>query len=314
MKMGNFSFYAPILALFIIVALIGINVVWKNVLLKDVVIAYFALIAASVAFSVALFFSLKSDKSVNESKVTSYIIHKGDGISVHDLKVRAPRFNHRFDVYNREDLTQYYGIQDSSLVKNLDYEGRNVLFDKVCDVAKTILIGDLIHNFPDWDAQDNPLRQGGGKSFRIDPQHAGKDTYISSSQLLEVCGLNYPESKLVSLSLSNGIFLPPQTKVNNSKDGLIIENEFVKLEFHFDININYESNLKFYDNGYPFTIMDGSPHEYNAYIMYSSLITTYKSYKGHIKMDRYKKWAKDINEVFYATFSTYPRGHDLYTG
>ena len=50
MKWNTIWFYTPLLALTIILIVIGFNIVGKNILLKDVVFSYSALVAAFIMF------------------------------------------------------------------------------------------------------------------------------------------------------------------------------------------------------------------------------------------------------------------------
>ncbi|MEZ9606771.1 hypothetical protein AB4268_04665 [Vibrio cyclitrophicus] len=312
MKWNTIWFYTPLLALAIILLVIGFNIVGKNILLKDVVFSYSALVAAFIMFVMNLFFSLQSEEV--KSEVTSYIIHKDNGVSIHHLKNNFREMHEKFDIYNRENLTTYYGIQHSSNAQHLNINERKVLMSKLYDVAKTILIGDIIRNLPDWDMKKNPLINGGGVNYRIDENHKEKDTYISTNKLIKDCKLNYLEKSLSGF-IVKGLFLPPDTKIYSIDNCIIIENKFVTLKFDFNININYSWNLKFDGKGYPYLIADSSPHLYNVYDMISSSTIIFnKLYIGNKELVRYRKWADDLNHVFYLSLSSYPQDHELYTG
>ncbi len=240
MKWNTIWFYTPLLALAIILIVIGFNIVGKNILLKDVVFSYSALIAAFIMFVMNLFFSLQSEKV--KSEVTSYIIHRDNGVSIHHLKNNFQGNYEKFDIYNRDNLTTYYGIQHSSNAQHLNTNERIVLISKLYDVAKTILIGDIIRNIPDWDMKKNPLINGGGMNYRIDENDKENDTYISTKKLIKDCNLNYPDEALSGF-LAKGLFLPPNTRVYSTDNCVIVENKFVTLKFDFEININYTCNL-----------------------------------------------------------------------
>ncbi|ENY8011310.1 hypothetical protein ACF1UB_002317 [Vibrio fluvialis] len=313
MKWNSFLFYAPILLLGLILVVIGINVVWKNVLLKDVVFSYSALVAAFIMFILNLFFSLNPEEK--NSTVTSYIIHKDSGISVHDMKPSLGEHHLKFDVFNRKELCLYNGIQHSINAKHLDVPERHRLFDKVQGVAKIIFIGDMLGNMPDWDMKDTPFRNGGGKSYRIKLDNNDSDTFFNLEELTKNCDINYPESLLTKFVLSEGLVLPPKTKIKSINNGLVICNSYVEIKITFEINLNFEWNLKFRADGTPYTIFDNSEHEYNMYTMHSTIRTKFNSkYVGSRNLDRYRKWSDDVSNVFYYTFSSYPKGHQYYIG
>ncbi len=151
-------------------------------------------------------------------------------------------------------------------------------------------------------------------NYRIDENDKENDTYISTKKLIKDCNLNYPDEALSGF-LAKGLFLPPNTRVYSTDNCVIVENKFVTLKFDFEININYTWNLKFDDNGYPYAIADRSPHLYNIYNMISSSTIIFnKLYIGSKELSRYRKWADDLNHVFYLSLSSYPKEHELYTG
>ncbi|MBY8019344.1 hypothetical protein KW439_00205 [Vibrio fluvialis] len=310
MKLSTITFYAPFLVILLCLILIGYNVVWRNFPIRDIILSFCALIGAFIIFFINIQSSMTSKDMDNT--VLSYVVHRGNNISIHDMKDSSERLPFKFDIYNRERLTRYYGIQHSDNAKNMELEERYRIFDKIYDVAKTCFIGDLISNYPDWNMKDHPKSLGGGKSYRIDPIYSEGDTFLTAKQLIDYSGLNYPEDKL-SLSLSEGVFLPPNTTVNSYRNGIVFENDYITIDVSFDILLNFEWNLKFRPNGEPYTIFNNSPHEYNVYSMYSKITTRYnKMFFNSKRSEPYKKWGDDLNKIFYHTFSSYSKEHRLY--
>lgn len=311
MKLSTIIFYGPFLIILLCLVFIGYNVVWRNFLMRDVILSFCALVGAFIIFIINLQSSMKSEDT--DSTVLSYVVHRGDNISIHDMKDDPERLSIRFDVYNREMLSKYYGIQNSINAQNMEPDERYRIFDKIYGVAKTCFIGDLISNYPDWDMKERPKSLGGGKSYRIDPVYSDGDTFLTKKQIIDYCDLNYPEEHL-GMSLAKGVFLPPNTKLTSYKNGIKFENDYVTVDISFDILLNFEWNLKFRSDGSTYTVLDRSPHEYNVYSMYSKISIKYnKKFFNGKKSEPYKKWGKELNQVFYHTFSSYPKAHRLYS-
>lgn len=282
--------------------------------LRDVVFSYSALIAAFFMFVLNLYFSLHANTEQSQKTITSFITHRENSISILSLKSHKEELGMLFELEHRTDFTRYYGIPHHAVTGRDSMEARHELFDKLYGVAKTIYVGDLLNNLADWDAKKQPIHLGGSTNFRINAEAVGKDTFYSVADLISCCKLNFPINILTPF-IGEGLTLPPKTQVHGNRDSLTIQTPFVTVILQFAINLNYQWNMKWHDDGAPYTILDGSPVEYIVYTMRPTFSVKYNPlYAGHPKRVRYQQWVVDLEAVFHHSFSTYSRTSPYYTG
>ncbi|WP_053349896.1 hypothetical protein [Vibrio alginolyticus] len=313
-KLTGFLFYAPLLGLAVCLVFVGFFVVGKNLLLRDVVFSYSALIAAFVMFILNLYFSLNTNTEKSQSTVTSFITHRDNSLSILSLKDQKEELGVPFELEKREHFSRYYGIPHHLRTHPQSVEDRHALFDKLYGVAKTIYLGDLLYNLPDWNPKKQSITEGGATTFRIKAEASGNDTFYSVKELIEKGKLNFPP-QLLAPFIGEGLTLPPNTHIQGDRNTLRLQNPFVTVIIHFAINLNYDWNMKWRKDGSPYTVLDGKPVEYIVYTMRPTFSVTYnKLYSGHRKRTRYQKWVTDLEAVFHHSFSTYSKDSPYYTG
>lgn len=296
----NWSFVFPIVTLILVVVWIGFYVVGKNLLAKDMVFAYTALVAAVIMFILNLLFSLKSE-SVSEV-VRPHLYHCGNSVDIHSIsskEISKPSFT----VFKRDEISSYLNIPNSKDAFEYDFENRLALDIKLSDYLRINIVGMLLEQFPDWSSSPITFRNESRTSFNNDRYHAGKNSFFSIKDLIEY--LKLPTTpQILGFGIVNGLTLPPKTKLSGGNQHINIDTPFIRIEISISVNHNFDAgNIHYKPDGTIVQYLDGQDlHKLHHHANITMRSHTKMERSGNPNLDQYICWSNKLFELIDRSF------------
>jgi hypothetical protein len=162
----------------------------------------------------------------------------------------------------------------------------------------------MLSKNPDWEIVRNmkTFRRSESYSFNTSVEYAGQNTFVTKNELDKILGLTsfkFNENR----SITEGLTLPPDTKIKVKENILFIDNPFVELQFSTDIN----HNVSHFPPENTMNVMDGnfsSNFSNTSYMSVNLMIRIHfkKERFGSREMVNYKKWVEHITKGFKTAF------------
>lgn len=297
MKGFGLSFLFPILVLIASVIWVGFSVVSKNLLAKDVVFAYTALVAALMMFVLNLFFSLQTTKI--EKVVYPHIIHSEQCLDIYAGRQSSFVVEKRNEISTGLNIPyslnpfSYSEIADESFTKDLNE------FIRIC------IVGSILRDCSDWSSHQVRFRGLVTRSYISKRQHAGDNSFFTTSEIINKLNLRVSVDVLKD-HIVEGLTLPPGTQIYGALGGFVIDNPFVNVEIHIELAPRrYRGFFKYDDAGVRTEAwIDSHMDNIASYDASIALIATYKAQRqGHSRMKLYVNWVDGLAEYLAKSFS-----------
>lgn len=306
----NASFTFVLIFTLLALVLLGATVVVNNLNAKDIVFSYTALCAAFLMFFLNTALSLKS--VVKEDVIQIELSLHNMIADIHSLSNKKSLFY----VFNRKEISEEVNLKKYFKIgtlndRNMEEENffsfsiqsRDELNSAINDISKFIhigIIGEMLTKNPDWEIFKNKknFRGSASYSFNTSNEHSGKNTFIKTEDLDEILGLNSFSYKSPYV-FTEGLTLPPDTKVKVKDNTLFIENPFVEIKFGIEIN----HNTSHFPPESTMNVLDGN-FSNTSYMSVNLIISTLfkKERSGSRKMENYKKWVEYLLNDFKDAF------------
>ena len=291
LKGMNVSFLIPITCLVIVVIWVGIQVVGKNIAAKDLVFSYTALVAAMVMFLLNIFLSLQGHE---ETKVIQpHVTHNGTTLDTFTITGKKSTFI----VVNREEISHFLSIPNSQLdpiFRNGSFEETDTAISEFLRVA---IIGSLLSDYPDWEAKETRFRGSIQTSLNYKKSNAGKNSFITTDELITQLKLKVTKEVLAKTSLAEGLTLPPKTKLLGDTGRIIFDTPYVCIEICIEVRSGYQRGLiQYLADGSRFSDMMSNTYShllnYDANIYLS--MTFKKQRAGSLARPKYVAWSNNL--------------------
>jgi hypothetical protein len=294
----------------IALVLLGFTIVGNNLNAKDIVFSFTALCAAFLMFALNTTLSLKEE--INAEIIPIELSLHNMVADIHSLNPQKSSFF----VFNRENISKEVNLNKYFKIgalnnKNMEdenffsfsIESREQLNVAIKDISKFLhigIIGEMLSNNPDWEIVKNKKNFRGSisYSFNTSAEYAGGNTFITKNELDKILGLtSFTFNK--THSITEGLTLPPDTKVKVKENILFIENPFIELQFSTDIN----HNVSHCPPENTINVMDGNFSNTSYMSVNLMIITHFKKERfGSREMGNYKKWVENITKDFKTAF------------
>ncbi|QTH70663.1 hypothetical protein [Pseudoalteromonas xiamenensis] len=304
------SFIFVLMFTLIALVLLGFTIVGNNLNAKDIVFSFTALCAAFLMFFLNTILALK-DEVKTESMTVELSIYNMIA-DIHSLSHKKSSFFvfHREEISKEVNLDKYFklGSLNEKNMKDENFfsfsiESREELNSAIKDISKFLhigIIGEMLSKNPDWEIFKNKKTFRGSEkySFNTSAEYAGKNTFIAKNEfdkILDLTSFKFDENH----SMTEGLTLPPDTKVKVKENILFIDNPFVELQFSIDI----DHNVSHFPPENTFNIMDGN-FSNTSYMSVNLMIESRfkKERFGSREMASYKKWVEHITKDFRTAF------------
>jgi hypothetical protein len=290
------AFLLPILVLVVSIVWVGFSVVSKNLLAKDVVFAYTALVAALMMFVLNLFFSLQTTKI--EKVIYPHITHSEQCLDIFADQKSS------FVVQKRDEISKglnipyslnpfsYSDIADKSFTKDVNE------FIRIC------IVGSMLRDCSDWSSQEVRFRGLVTRSFISKKHHSGDNSFFTTDEIINRLNLRVTIDIFKSL-IVEGLTLPPETVIHGALGGFFIDNPFVNVEIRIELAPRKYRGAFRYDEGVRMeTLNRSSMDDVVSYDASIALIATYKAQRqGHSRMKLYTNWVDGLAEYLAKSFS-----------
>lgn len=290
MKGFSVSFLLPLVILFLSVIWVGFSAVGKNLLAKDVVFAYTALVAATVMFLLNLLFSLRS--MTTETAIYPHIIHTQNGLDVY-----AERRSF-FIVQKRGEISRELNIPDP--LNPFDY---SELADKsfcrdLNEFLRISIVGSILHDCPDWSARETRFRGQVTRSYIEKRENAGDNSFFDVGEIISDLSLRISKDVLKPFTIE-GITLPPNTNLSGGEGRIAIENPFVYITIETDFALSrYRGFFSYNKSGTRQQVIASS--NMDNVVSYDASITITSTFKAQRKgsplMQDYVDWVEGITD------------------
>lgn len=223
-----------IVVLIIAVAWLGYWLVYRNLLAKDLVFAYTALVAAMMMFALNVFFTLQPES--DKKQVLGVMQHYKKIVVPYILEFNSGNRSH-FTSMRRHAISEQYGIPTQSRDITSLYENKE-LEKKLTGILKTNILGVLLTEHPDWNPTGEAFVHGKISRFRSSKQEGSKDAFYTTNELITKLGLEVNE-ELFTTGIAQGLYLPAGTVVTSDEKTMNFENP----HFSLSIKIIFSPNL-----------------------------------------------------------------------
>ncbi|EHK7406482.1 hypothetical protein I6Z00_004248 [Vibrio parahaemolyticus] len=290
-------FYFPVILLLISIILVGYFIVYKNILIKDVVFSYSALFAAMAMFLMNMGFSLK-EKNINEVINASVLINN-DVISIDRSKVDFRHAAH-YITKNKNRLHDELEIPSVYQFLNRDSEqNREIVASKISAFLIISTLGILSEEMPKWKWISN---QDINKAKRDNKFKKIESCFISDIDLNSMINKEFGVSDLKALNVYDGIIFPESTKISITENSINIENKYLHISIIFHVGINYGSRHIIDGKELPFS--DFKDHNFIFWPFTMEYNVKFKKENiGSPKIDELNKWQNDIYKIMYKRYS-----------
>lgn len=205
--------------------------------------SFTALSAAFVMFLLNIAFSLK-EEHLQYVIQPHIIITDDDIIDVLSYQLTKPHFL----TENNEEISEVIDIK--KLKENLYSTDSNRDFqykDQLIDFLKLCTLGQIVEAYPDWQEQKQIFKYSQTTSFNNTKEGAGNNSFYSIEQLDKI--LNIKEFTLNGkVGFTDGLTLPPDTKITTEKDSITIDNPFSTINLYFEIGNGFNKATPTYKN------------------------------------------------------------------
>ena len=269
------------IALLILTAVFFI-VVYHNTESRNIVFAFSAVVGTVLMFYMNVLFELKDTNENYVINTELSIFHDRPEVAQHIYLGLSNRIH--IDLKASEWLAK----NEPKLFKEKPQKVMR-------DLIMYSLVGFLISEENDYKKTTKAFSRMHFTSFRIKPEDKGNDTFIpvkKFSKLLQDNGNIF--AQVPFQTITKGIFLPPNSKIEIKEDELIIDNPFSTLQFRIE-DSNYISYIKPGSNiAHAETLKDGSP-KYETRYFNIDINVTYKGQRAKNKlMPEYKTWIENL--------------------
>lgn len=277
---------------------VGYSIVMKNILSKDIVFSFTALAAAFLMFVLNIAFSLKEEHS--QYIIQPHIIITDDDIiDILSHQITKPSFL----IFNRDEISKTINIK--KLKENLYTTGSNRNSDyknQLIDFLKICTIGQIVNSYPDWQEQRQTFKYSQSASFNNTKEGAGDNSFISIDQLNNI--LNIRDFTLNDMvDFTNGLTLPPGTRISSNKDSIIIDNPFTTINIHFEIENGFNKATPIYKNNtMMFVFTDTKSDVVNIQSNIVIDVSMKKQRSGNPDNVKYSKWAQELYKKLHNGF------------
>lgn len=277
---------------------VGYSIVIKNVLSKDIVFSFTALSAAFLMFVLNIAFSLKEEHS--QYIIQPHIIITDDDII--DI-LSYQRTKPSFLIFNRNEISNVIDVK--KLKENLYSTGSNRDFDyknKLIDFLKICTIGQIANSYPDWQEQKQTFKYSQSVSFNNSKEGAGNNSFITIEELNSILNINaFKLNDMVGHT--DGLTLPPDTKITSNKDSIIIDNPFTTVTIHFEIENGFRKSTPSYKNNMmTYVFSDTKSDVLNIQSNIVINVTMKRQRSGSPEKIKYSKWSHELYQKLHSGF------------
>jgi hypothetical protein len=270
------------IALLILISILVI-VVYHNTESRNIVFAFSAVVGTIFMFYMNVYFELED---TNEN----YVINTELSI-FHDRPEVAQRIypvSSNYRMHIDLNASEWLANNKPKLFKE---NSQKVMHDLIM----YSLVGFLISEENDYKKTTKAFSRMRFTSFRIKPEEKGKDTFIpikQFSQLLQDNGNIF--APVPFKVITQGIFLPPKSKLELKQDELIIENPFSTIHFIIEDSGSGWYGTPGSNIAHAELLEDGS-HKYESRYFNIDIKVTYKGQRAKNKlMPEYKTWIENL--------------------
>ena len=207
----------------IILGFIFWNTVYQNSDSKNLIFAFSAVVGAICMFYLNMVFELKDTTEQHVIRTQVSIFHEKPEVAQYFY---PPSSGGRIHI----------DIKASEWLASRDKDIFSSTPEKVMkDLILYSLTGFFVSEEMDWKRTAKRFVHSHHYSFRTNPEAKGLDSFISKEQIyknMKSSGNLYGQVELKTIS--KGIFMPPETKLEVKADGLLISNPFCNLFFQIE--------------------------------------------------------------------------------
>lgn len=214
------------------------SIISKNLLNREVVFSYTALIAAYILFALNVYLSLQSEDT--SSTIQSRLIADGNGIHIYSKQhsTKVPNLvhlkieNQYIDEESAKSIFKLYKTQDHDI-----YEKAMIEHMKFCVISL------LLREAPDWRSEEENYFSSTTFSYRIRESSDKRSQYILMQDVLEKIKLPpCYEDTIKHRNYVKGLHLPKDSKIYTDDNSIKIKNPWIDLKFEILVSNSFSSN------------------------------------------------------------------------
>lgn len=291
------TFIIPIIILITSILIAGYFIVFKNLSAKDLVFSYTTLCAASVMFLLNIFLSLNnSEKSISIHSLIYYNDKKAD--------IYVPFSKSGFIIDGRDEIIST--ILDSKQCSNIPKAPSDSCSEILEEFYKIAYVGHLITSYPDWSPTVERFMSREITNYKISNDGSGNSKFIPNAEFLSQLDISDKILEITNrTSISEGVTLPPKTKLFSGKNYIAFENEFSILKISFKVARSFtRTTPEDYLAKRPIMISeDVSNKPYISEALITFKFIKKKQRSGNSDMQLYEDWLLRLAEDARKSFS-----------
>ncbi|WP_105258672.1 hypothetical protein [Pseudoalteromonas sp. T1lg88] len=291
----------------IIISLIwlGYSIFTKNIFIKELTFSFVALSAAFFMFTLNSFFNLKEERFT--SKINSHILIGEDYFRLYKKEESFDNSNF-FALENSNEIFKKVNL-DKKINKSLTIEELELRQQKIKYYLIIVIMSDWLQRNSDWEKKKTDFHFTNVINFRNNADNSN-DTFIPNSEIDKLLDFKSPNLTLSKNTIKKGLILPPKTKISIDEESIKVTNPFVEIKIEFEVDYNKylgrisHAGKKFKlidDLRIPLNQRQSEPSNMQAVTYFSYSFSPF--YKGHPKIEDYRKWVNEVHQMLCASLS-----------